>query len=83
MGSNVFPRLQRKTSHMVLLSMYCACDYSQADVSSGVSRREAVSYHREMLPGVHYKLASHILTIFRISRIMDCWILIYSDYHLF
>ena len=45
MGSNAFPRLQRKTSHMVLL------DITVSDVTSDVSGGATVSYQRPTLPG--------------------------------
>ena len=82
-GSNAFPQLKRKTSHLVLLAVYCVFRLYQPDVFSDVSGRGIVSYHRATLPGNQYKLVSHIWTIFRISRIIYLSILIYSDYHLF
>ena len=79
---NAFPQLQRKTSHLVLRAVFA--EYIiLIDVFSDVFRRGTVSYHRKTSPWNHYKLVCLTFwIIFRISRIMDFRIRIYSDYHL-
>ena len=56
-GSNAFPNFkQRKTSHLVLLAVYCACRLYQPDVISDVSGRRTVQLSLCALPGNQYKL---------------------------
>ena len=82
-GIIAFLQLQRKTSRLILLAVYCVCRLYQPDVISDVSERRTVQLSLCTLPGNQYKLVSHIWTMFRISIIIYIRILIYSDYHLF
>ena len=76
-----FPNFKGRL-HM-LLAVFCVCRLYQPDVFSDISGNRTVPLSSCVLPGNKYKPVSHIWTIFRISRTIFFWILIYSDSHLF
>ena len=79
MDNNAFPQLQRKTSRLVLLAMYCVSTLYQPDVFSDVTGRSTFQLSSCALPGYQCILVSHIWIILRISITIYFRIQIYSD----
>ena len=55
-GSNAFPQLQRKTSHLVFLAVYCVCRLYQPDALVTFPEGGQFSYHSTRCQDININL---------------------------